>query len=94
MPVLREAQERYPTVHFIFANQGETAEVAHQYLAENELKLANVLLDKNMQLPRTMNSSVFPTTLFFNEKGILVDRRVGELSAATLAQRLETMTPP
>lgn len=94
MPVLQDAQERYPNVHFVFANQGEAAATVSQYLAEDELNLANILLDKSMQLPQQMKSSVFPTTLFFNEKGILVNRRVGELSAATLAQRLESMTGP
>lgn len=94
MPVLQEAQERYPDIHFVFANQGEADDIVRRYLAEDELKLANILLDKHMQLPRQMNSFVYPTTLFFNEKGVLVDRRVGELSAATLAQRLESMSQP
>lgn len=94
MPVLRDAQQRYPDIAFIFANQGESAEQVQQYLTEDKLVLSNVLLDAQMQLPREMNSSVFPTTLFFNEKGVLMDRRVGELSAATLAQRLEALTGP
>lgn len=92
MPVLQAAQQRHPDIHFVFANQGEAANTVSEYLAEDQLTLTNVLLDKRMQLPQQMQSSVFPTTLFFDEKGVLVDRRVGELSAATLAQRLESMT--
>lgn len=73
MPVLMQAQRSRPDVTFVFANQGETAATVRSYLAAHHIALDNVL----------------PTTLFFSADGKLVERHLGELSAATLAQWLE-----
>lgn len=56
-----------------------------------QLSLDNVLLDSGLQVGNQIGSMALPTTLFFNEKGMLVGRRTGELSAATLAQRLDSL---
>jgi len=42
-----------------------------------------------MTLSRQTASPGLPTTLFFDARGRLVDRRMGELSPATLAERLD-----
>lgn len=91
MPVLRDAQLRHPEIIFIFADQGESAETVRAYLDAAQLKLDNVLLDPGRQLAYQTGSQGLPTTLFFDAKGKLVDRRVGGLSAASLAQRLEPL---
>lgn len=91
MPVLRDAQLRHPEIVFVFADQGESAAMVSSYLESAQLKLDNVLLDPGRQLASQTGSRGLPTTLFFNEKGQLVDRRVGGLSAASLAQRLENL---
>jgi len=91
MPVLRDAQARYKDIVFVFANQGESAEAVRSYLDAEHLALENVLLDSTMQIGVQTGSKGLPTTLFFNEAGALVDRRVGELSTATLAQRIEAL---
>ena len=91
MPTLARAQAEHPEVAFLFANQGEAAEAVKAYLAVERLSLRNVLLDSTTALARQSNSPGLPTTLFFNASGELVDRRVGELSPATLAQRLEQL---
>jgi thiol-disulfide isomerase/thioredoxin len=95
MPVLRDGQARYRNVVFVFANEGESADAVRAYLNTEHLVLDNMLLDSDRNLGNQTRSRVLPTTLFFNEKGVLVDRRIGELSAATLAQRMESLrTPP
>jgi thiol-disulfide isomerase/thioredoxin len=91
MPTLESAQAAHPEVEFVFANQGESAEAVKAFLSAQGLELRNVLLDSTTALARQSNSSGLPTTLFFNAKGELVDRRAGELSPATLAQRLEVL---
>lgn len=91
MPVLRDAQAQYRDIVFIFANQGENADAVRQYLQSEQLSLDNVLLDFKLEVGRQTASMALPTTLFFNEQGILVERRIGELSAATLAQRIESL---
>ncbi|TCS38023.1 thiol-disulfide isomerase/thioredoxin [Paucimonas lemoignei] len=94
MPVLRDGQAQYRDIVFVFVNQGEAADVVQQYLKAAQLSLDNVLLDSKLQVGRQTASMALPTTLFFNEQGILVERRVGELSAATLAQRIESLRKP
>ncbi|HZW13154.1 MAG TPA: TlpA disulfide reductase family protein, partial [Noviherbaspirillum sp.] len=91
MPVLRDAQRRHPDIVFVFADQGESAETVRRYLESSQLKLDNVLLDPSRQLAFQTGSQGLPTTMFFDEKGKLVDRRVGGLSEASLAQRLESL---
>lgn len=91
MPLLRDAQLRYPDIEFVFANQGESSEAVKRYLEKEGFALRNVLLDPALELGAQTGSKGLPTTLFFDAKGMLIDRRMGELSAATLAQRIESL---
>jgi thiol-disulfide isomerase/thioredoxin len=93
MPTLARAEADHSEVEFLFANQGESADTVKAYLSSQELVLRNVLLDSTTALARHSNSPGLPTTLFFNANGELVDRRAGELSPATLAQRLDMLRP-
>lgn len=91
MPVLARAQAESPDVVFVFANQGESAAAVSAYLAAEKLPLKNVVLDTKGELADLSGSHGLPTTLFFNGKGRLVERRAGELSPATLAQRMDAL---
>ncbi len=91
MPVLRDAQVRHKDIDFVFVNQGESADAVRKYLALEGLALDNVLLDPRLQVGAQTGSRALPTTLFFNAQGMLVDRRMGELSSATLMQRIEAL---
>jgi hypothetical protein len=53
-----------------------------------------VLLDPAGAASRQMSNRGLPATLFLDAQGRLVDLRVGELSAASLAQRLEAIQAP
>lgn len=88
MPLLREAQLRHADVNFVFVNQMESAAAVQRYLGAAHIGLDNVLLDQHGALPAAIGSQALPTTLFFDAGGRLVERRLGELSAASLAQRL------
>jgi thiol-disulfide isomerase/thioredoxin len=97
MPVLAAAQQQETQVTFVFANQGEDSAAALRYLGAGQLNLANVLLDPNTALGRAIGSTALPTTLFYDASGQLVDTHLGELSAASLASklnRLRTRTDP
>lgn len=94
MPVLAAAQQRETGVHFVFANQGEGAATAQRYLSASRLELANVLLDPGTALGRSVGSTALPTTLFYDASGRLVDTHLGELSAASLASKLERLRTP
>jgi thiol-disulfide isomerase/thioredoxin len=91
MPVLRDAQARHKDVVFVFVDQGEDDNTARSYVANQQLALRNVVLDPQRKLASQADSQVLPTTLFFDEKGMLVSRRIGELSTVTLAQRVESL---
>jgi len=94
MPVLHAAQLSRPDVHFVFLNQGESAQQVAGYLGKSGLALRNVLLDGRGEAGAALGHRALPTTLFFDARGRLVDTRVGELSEASLAQRLASLSSP
>ncbi len=92
MPVLRAAQQRHAgDVNFVFLNQGEEARQVAQWLESRQLPLLNVLLDPKRQASASFQQQGYPTTLFFNADGELVATRLGELSAATLSEKLDRL---
>lgn len=91
MPVLQQAQQAHPDVHFVFVNQAEALADVQGFLASRGLVLRNVLLDTRGEVAARLDVRAYPTTLFFDAQGRLVERRVGELSAATLAQKLDAV---
>jgi hypothetical protein len=88
MPAMQRAQAANPGVHFVFVNQGEEAPAVAQYLDQHGLILRNVLLDPHSNVGVALGQGALPTTLFFDAEGRLVSTRLGELSSATLNQRL------
>lgn len=91
MPVLHEAQVQNPAVNFVFINQGESAQRVGSWLAARNLPLTNVLLDSRGEVLEAFNQRGLPTTLFFDAKGRMTSARTGELSTATLAEKLESI---
>jgi thiol-disulfide isomerase/thioredoxin len=94
MPVLAEAQRTMPQVRFVFADQGESAAAVKQFMRVQRLALEHVLIDGNLDLSNHYNARGYPTTLFLDADGRLRDMHIGELSRATLAERLQRITPP
>jgi thiol-disulfide isomerase/thioredoxin len=91
MPVLEAAQQRETDIIFVFANQGESGTRAAGYLGDSGLTLANVVLDVPAELGRAVGSTALPTTLFYAANGKLIDTHLGELSAASLAAKLDRL---
>lgn len=92
MPVLHQAQMKHPEVNVVLVNQGEDPAQVARWLEHQGLPLRNVLLDPRREASAAFRHQGYPTTLFFNAKGELVSRRLGELSAATLADHLAELT--
>jgi thiol-disulfide isomerase/thioredoxin len=88
MPAMQQAQAANPEVNFVFVNQGEEHPAVVEYLSRQRLVLRNVLLDPQGSTGAALDSGALPTTLFFDATGRLVSARLGELSSATLDQRL------
>ena len=91
MPVLQQAQVDHPAVNFVFVNAGEPAERVHAWLQIRKLPMMNVLLDVTNQTTVHFKTPGLPTTLFFDASGTLVSVRVGEVSRATLMERLQAL---
>lgn len=91
MPVLAAAQKQETGVSFVFANQGEDGTTAQYYLDAARLDLANALLDPGAGIGREVGSMALPTTLFYDANGRLIDTHLGELSAASLASKLNQL---
>lgn len=89
MPVLAAAQQAYPDIHFIFLNQGESAEEVNYFLTTQALSLNNVLLDTTGGVSEDFGVAVLPTTLFYSPDGKLLYRHVGGVSAASLDYALQ-----
>ena len=62
-------------------------------LTVGDLQLRNVLLDAKGDAGTALGHRALPTTLFFDAEGRLVDTRLGELSEASLAERLANLPP-
>ncbi len=91
MPVLAQAQTDHPDVQFVFLNQGEAAAKVIAFLDLEKLRVRNVLLDRQGEVSGRFGQRALPTTLFFDARGQLIDTRVGELSLATLTERLQRL---
>lgn len=86
MPLLLEEAARRQNVQFVFVNMGEGPEAIRIFLGEVKLKkIPNSLLDKRTELSEILHVQGLPTTLFFDAKGNLVDRHIGEINRDELA---------
>jgi hypothetical protein len=84
-------------VNIVFVNQGEDSKAITSFLNRHSLTLRNVLLDPKRLTGAALGHRALPTTLFFDAQGKLADTRIGELSQATLTQRLTSLradSPP
>ncbi|WP_020653416.1 TlpA disulfide reductase family protein [Massilia niastensis] len=89
MPALSRAQQANPGVGFVYVNQGESAATVARFLADQGLRMDNVVTDPARSLSARTGSTGYPTTLFYDARGVLRHRHVGELSEASLREKLE-----
>lgn len=94
MPVLSRAQQANPDVGFVFVNQRESANAVRGYLDRHAFGMSNVMLDPPGRLAARTGSVGYPTTLFYDAAGVLRMRHVGELSDATLREKLGRLRKP
>jgi thiol-disulfide isomerase/thioredoxin len=88
MPALAAAQAANPDAVFVFLNVGEEAGAVRRYLKEAGLAPQNVLLDGKRTAARSLNVGGYPTTLFYDRRGMLAARHMGEISRAGVDEQL------
>jgi thiol-disulfide isomerase/thioredoxin len=91
LPTLAAAQKQEAGVRFVFADQGEDARTVQRYLSAASLELDNVVLDAGAGMGREVGSGGLPTTLFYDSNGRLVDTHMGQLTAGSLASKLDRL---
>lgn len=91
MPLLEDAATRYPNVHVVAVNQGESSQQVRDFLSSQGLELPHVLLDPNAEFGRAIGSSALPTTLFIDSDGRISYAHIGEFSAATLERAVRQL---
>ena len=91
MPAMQMTQRAHPEIAFVFVNQGESAQIVNDYLAAQGLQTQNVVLDPAKLASTRTASSGYPTTLFYDAKGRLSQRHMGELSRATLEEKIANL---
>lgn len=73
-------------MQFVFVNMGEGPEAIRIFLDEVKLKkIPNLLLDKKTALSEVLQIQGLPTTLFFDAKGNLLARHLGEINREELS---------
>ncbi|MCQ9616229.1 TlpA family protein disulfide reductase [Paenalcaligenes niemegkensis] len=90
MPVFQAAQQQYEDVHFVFANQMESADKVLEFMDEEKLLLHNLLQDESGELSQFAKSKGLPTTLFIDASGQVQHVRMGEVSEASLRHQLSS----
>lgn len=94
MPALEAAQRAHPDIAFVFVNQGESAAAVAGFLAAQGLRMENVVLDPAARLAARTSSPGYPATLFYDAGAVLRARHTGELSEATLREKLASLRKP
>ena len=90
MPVFEQAQAGHPDVHFVFLNQGESPRPSPTTCATTRPACATCCGTARARLARAQQQRL-PATLFLDADGRLTGLRVGELSRATLRERLDAL---
>lgn len=92
LPLLQSGASANPDITFLFANQGEARAVVQSYLAaRDDLRLGNVLLDRDGRLTADLNALGLPTTYFFDASGRLEVIHAGEVSSVELINYLSDL---
>lgn len=91
MPALAAAQAAHPEAVFLFVNVGEDSATVQRYLTQAGLAPRNVVLDPLRTAARALDVAGYPTTLFYDRRGMQAARHMGELSRAGVDERLAAL---
>lgn len=93
MPILASAQARYPRLNLVFINQGERRDTVDAFLETLNLHIANSLFDPELSVAKATNTTAYPTTVFYDASGRLLERHLGRFSQATFEATISRLYP-
>ncbi|BCF94062.1 TlpA disulfide reductase family protein [Paraburkholderia largidicola] len=93
MPVLASEQARHPELDLVFVNQGEDRHTVQTFLADLKLHIDNAYFDPQLALAKSVNVTAYPTTLFYDANGRLLEKHLGRVSEATFDAMLARLYP-
>jgi thiol-disulfide isomerase/thioredoxin len=83
MPVLASAQAKYVGLDLVFVNQGERRDTVDGFMKDLNLHVSNSLFDPELSVAKATGATAFPTTLFYDASGRLLESHLGRFSEAT-----------
>ena len=93
MPILATAQKQYQGLDLVFVNQAEQRDVIDSFMRKLDLHLSNSLFDPELTVAKATGTTAFPTTLFYDASGRLLERHLGRFSEATFQATLAHLYP-
>jgi thiol-disulfide isomerase/thioredoxin len=93
MPVLASAQAKYPGLNLVFVNQGEQRDTVDIFMEALNLHIANSLFDPELSVAKATDTTAYPTTLFYDASGRMLERHVGLFSQATFEATVTRLYP-
>jgi thiol-disulfide isomerase/thioredoxin len=98
MPILAAEQRRRSELDLVFVNQGESRLAVSAFMADLGLHIGNSRLDPDLMLAKATGTTAYPTTLFYDASGRLLEKHLGRFSEATfeatLARLYPSLVPP
>ena len=93
MPTLAEMQNVTPGIDLVFVNQGEHNATVEAFLNRLGLHIVNGLLDPRLDVAKATAVTAYPTTLFYDASGRLLEKHLGRFSRATFSAALDRLYP-
>lgn len=94
MPVLADMQRTNAGIDLVFVNQGESSSTVEAFMNRLDLHIVKSMLDPSLEVAKATAVTAYPTTLFYDASGRLVDKHVGRFSRATFSAALDRLYPP
>ena len=93
MPVLAQAQANHTELDLVFVNQGESHETVNGFLTGLGVQIGNSRFDPQLTLAKSTQVTAYPTTLFYDAEGRLLEKHLGRFSEATFEAALARLYP-
>jgi thiol-disulfide isomerase/thioredoxin len=93
MPVLAQAQANHTELDLVFVNQGESHETVNTFLTDLGVQIGNSRFDPQLTLAKSTQVTAYPTTLFYDAEGRLLEKHLGRFSEATFEAALARLYP-